>query len=77
MGQIWPACHGLPTPVQEGFLWGIEALVEKYKGYIAVLISVKLLTEFIVINIYGQDKDIWLPVYPEKGPTPTQREVLV
>lgn len=56
---------------------GREALVEKYKDYTAVLISVKLLTEFIVINTYGQDKEIWLSVYPKKGPTPTQREVLV
>ena len=53
---------------------GIEALVEKYKDYIAILISVKLLTEFIVMNTYGQDKEIWFSVYPEKGPTPTQRE---
>lgn len=74
VGPTWPACYGLPTPAGEGFLLGIQALVEKYKDYIAVLISVKLLPEFIVMNTYGQDKEIWFSVYPKKGPMPTQRE---
>lgn len=74
VGQTWPACHGLPTPAREGFLLGIEALVEKYKDYIAVLISVKLFTEFIVMNTYGQDKEIWLP---QEGANANPEGVLV
>lgn len=67
----------MPTPALEDFLLGIESLVGKYKDYIGILTSVKLLTEFIIMNSYGQDKEMWFSVYPEKGPMPTQREVSV